>query len=154
MEIIKDNDIINVKNFLSGSEQGVFSYEHNKKELSSINIRDMYQESSPIAAVANSAQNKLQKVLEHSFVNSELKVSNAFDVVYDATRCSDDEIDFGNQDYVAILPISRSVQVKTLHENLMVDALGLLIAPRDGLSILRDRNDAVSLISIAHISID
>ena len=154
MEIVKDNDVIQVKNFLSGSEIGIISYEQKKKGLSLININDVYQKSSPISVLVTSTQLKLQRILEDVFADGNPSIVSPFNIVYNITECSDDEINFGDQNYVAILPVARAVQVKSSQEEVMVDAATLLIAPNNEISIQRDKNDAVSLIVVAHINID
>lgn len=154
MEIVKDNDVIHVKDFFSGSEMGIVSYEQKKKDLSSINIKETYQKSSPISVLVSSTENKLKKILLNVFPDTTPSVSNAFEIVYNTVECPDNKIDFGSSDYVAIIAITRPVQVGTLQGDVMIDLGSLLIAQRDGIAIKRDDDDGVSLISIAHINVN
>ena len=155
---ISENNLIGIKNFLSGSETSMFVYKYLaslKRGEEILSVRESCNDLDPLLVLANFFPSKLSKYLS-KFFNEEFSSTEVkgFDVVYDANKASAQEVIGDWKGHVGIFSLSRAVQILIDNkDNVMVDPQDIVILPPDSsISFGKDENETMSPILVAYIT--
>lgn len=102
------------KRFISGSEAGIYTFEHNKNNIDNIlDVSEKYGVYSPISVLVKSMQRKLTKQIKNAEIAplaSSARVAG-FNRVYKSSAFNLDKVDFRDADYLCLAPLEHDINI-------------------------------------------